>query len=130
MTGRRGFSLVEVMVALGVLAVMYMVVSSLLLSTAAVSDNDAELKTAAADLQAAMEAINGTPFDNIVPTYPNNQALPAFNDLHLDNEVLKISYTDPAATNPLQINLTVTWKGSGGNGGLAKSKRLTGLRVR
>ena len=55
MTARRGFSLVEVMVALGVLAVMYMVVSSLLLSTAAVSDNDAELKMAAADLQAAME---------------------------------------------------------------------------
>ncbi len=130
MTTRRGFTLVEVMVALGVMAVLSMAASGLLFSTSALSNNDAELKAASADLQAVMEAINGTPFDNIVVTYPNGQAVAAYNNLHLNNESLTVSYLNPAATNPLQINLRVSWKGQGGSGGLAKSKTLTGLRVR
>ena len=125
-----GFTLVEVMVALVVLAIMSLAASGMLFSSAAVSNNDTEFKTAMADLQAVMEAINGTPFDNIVTTYPNGQAVAAFDGLHLNDESLTVSYPNPAATNPLQVDFKVTWKGQGGSGGLVKSKSMTGLRVR
>ena len=124
---RRGFTLVELLVAAGVFVVMAMAVGGLLLTTGELSENDEETRIAALDLGTVMETINGLPFDDIVTTYPDGLSVPSFYDLNLRNETLTVSYTDPAASNPLEINLQVTWKSSQGP---QKSRTLHGMRVR
>ena len=123
----RGFSLVELMVAMAVFIVMAMAVGGLLLAVSDTADNDEELRIASMDLQTVMETINGTPFDSIVTTYPDGLMVPAYYDLNLSSEILTVSYADPAATSPLQIVLQVSWTGQKG---VQKTRTLNGLRVR
>ncbi len=124
---RRGFTLVELMVSVGVFVVMAMAVGGLLLTTGELAEMDEESRIAALDLETVMETINGLPFDDIVTTYPDGLMIPAYYDLNLHNEIVTVSYADPGATNPLEINVQATWKGMRG---IEKTRSLTGIRVR
>ena len=124
---RAGFTLVEIMVAFAVFSIIAAAVGGILKSTGDLAEEDEEYRIAHLDMIAMMETINGLPFDNIVATYPDNQAVPAYANLNLTNEILTVGYTDPAATNPLVINLQVTWQGHRKN---QLVQRMSGMRVR
>lgn len=119
--------MVELMVALAVFIVMAMAVGGALLATNQLSEQDEEYRVAMMDLQSVMETINGMAFNDIVTTYPDGHLFTEFYDLNLPSESLSVDYPDPTATNPLQIDLTVTWRG---HDGLQKRATLSGLRVR
>lgn len=119
--------MVELMVALALFVVMAMAVGGSTLATSKVTAQDEEMRTAMMDLQSVLETINGLAFDSIVTTYPDGQTVAAYYDANLENENLTVSYVDPAATNPLEIRLAVTWKG---NDGLVKRATLAGMRAR
>ena len=113
---RAGFSLYELMIAVGLLLVA--VLAALRTQTTSIDlvQTTRDTETATSDLQAAMEQnllrspdqipIAGSPFAAGVP-------IAAYTDLHLRNERMVPTYPNYAGgvvvPDPLQIQLTLTW---------------------
>ena len=129
-----GFTLHELMIAIGVLLVAVLgTFSSHLVSQNLVSTTR-ETDAATTDLQAAMEQILLRSPDQIPivgSPFRANQPIVAFNNLHLRNEQLVPSYPGyaggAAVPDPLQIVLTATWTDFKGR---PRSMRIASLRTR
>jgi len=109
---RAGFTLTEVMVAIGVMLVA--VVGSFASQMASVNlmRTSRETNVAMMDLQAAMDRILLTPHLGIPAAFANGQPIAAFDDLHLPDQSIVVTYPGFAGgttPNVLQISLLMTW---------------------
>ncbi len=110
---RAGFSLIEVATAV----VLFTIIVSGVLASQAASINltytARDTSIATADAQAALEEMLSLPAGAIPGQYPDGAAIPRFDDLHLFQEQVVVSYPDPGA-NPLEIQVVVSWIDFGG----------------
>ena len=129
-----GFSLYELLIAVGVLLVGVLVTLQTQATSLDLVRTTRETDTATSDLQAAMEQILLRPLDQIPvagSAYAAGQPITAFNDLHLRNERLVPTYPNYAGgtsvPDPLQIELTLTWNDFKGR---ARTMRIASTRTR
>ena len=115
-SGAEGFSLYELMLAVGVLLIAVLATLRSQASSMDLVQTTRETDTATSDLQAAMEQIllrspdqipiAGSPFEA-------GQPIAAYEGLHLRNERIVPTYPNYAGgavvPDPLQIQLTLTW---------------------
>jgi prepilin-type N-terminal cleavage/methylation domain-containing protein len=104
----RGFTLVEVVLAIVVLAISALVAFPTMLSFTQLSDAASDENLATHDLMAAVEDLMATPFANLTTTYAHGTAIPKYTGRSLANEQIVVTYPDPAA-DPLEIVLTASW---------------------
>jgi type II secretory pathway pseudopilin PulG len=135
--GRRragGFTLVEVMVAVGVLFLAVVAAFGSQLASFRLMSSSREDKVAMADLAACMEEILVRPVAELpLPggDFAHDTPVAAYENLHLRNQRLVATY--PGYTlggvvpDPLQILLTATWRDGQGH---TKRLELRSLRVR
>jgi prepilin-type N-terminal cleavage/methylation domain-containing protein len=110
---RGGLTLVEVMVALTILAVVGLVAFPTMLSFVDLSDSARQENVGTHDLMSAVEDVISTPFTQVTATYPQGQAIPKYQGLHLQNESVVVTYDDPLA-DPLIVTLSLSYKDSKG----------------
>lgn len=123
--GNAGFTLVELMIAIGVLMIAVLGAFRTQIAAHNLLASASETNTAMADLQAAMEEIMLLPIDAIPVTgaYPPGVAIADFNGLHLAAESIVPSYPGFAGgdvPDPLEVQLTITWNDYAG-----RARRLT-----
>lgn len=106
---QRGFGLVEVMVALSVLALALGYTMRVQGGAMALIESNQDSMTATADLQAAMEQVLLQTRDNIPVNFPEGVPIAAFTNIHLPNQQIIPSYPDGAGADPLEIQLTLTF---------------------
>jgi prepilin-type N-terminal cleavage/methylation domain-containing protein len=125
----RGLSLVEVIVAVAIIAVGVVVLVAQLEASYKITTVNRETNKAMAHLQACLEKVVSTSFADITTTYPNGGNIPLSNvdpgDL-LDGESVTVTYADPAA-DPLEVTVTVHWTAFDGR---MRTRSLTTLRTR
>lgn len=131
---RAGFTMVEVMVAIGVLLVAVVTAFGGQLTSFRLMSSSREDNAAIADLAACMEEVMLEPVAGLpVAGSPYEQDVPiaAFEGLHLRQQRIVATYPGYVAggvvPDPLTIVLTATWRDSRG---LARRLELRSLRVR
>jgi prepilin-type N-terminal cleavage/methylation domain-containing protein len=126
---QRGISLIEVIVSVAIIALGVTALMAQLEASYKITSVNRETNKATAHLQAAMEKVIATPFNNIVNTHPNESVV------YLDNintedlmtgEYITVTYADENA-DPLEITVTVYWTSFDGR---ARSRSLTTMRTR
>jgi len=133
-TGRAGFTMVEVMVAIGVLLVAVVTAFGSQLTSFRLMSSSREDNTAIADLAACMEEVM---LETVVTlpvagsVYAHEASIAAFEGLHLREQRIVATYPGYVAggpvPDPLTIVLTATWRDSRG---LARRLELRSLKVR
>jgi prepilin-type N-terminal cleavage/methylation domain-containing protein len=108
-----GLTLVEVMIALAILSVVSLVAFPTLLSFVDLSDTARSENVGTHDLMSAVEDVISTPFTQVTATYPQGQAIPKYQALHLQNESVVVTYDDPLA-DPLIVTLSLKYNDSKG----------------
>ena len=111
--GNEGFTLIEVMVTITLLAVGAIAIYHSIASYHELSEMASERNIAFFDLETALEDIRSTPFDRIVDEFPDDQPIVKFNDLHLKDEQIVVRYVNPNR-DPLVISAEITWTDSQG----------------
>lgn len=131
---RQGFTLVEMMIAITVLAVAVLSTFITQISSHNLMRTSRETNVAMADAEAAMDRLLLLPFDSIpVPgsAFALGQPVAAFTNLHLENETIVPTYPGYAGVgtipDPLQIVLTVTWNDYAGR---QRIIRLSSMKTR
>jgi prepilin-type N-terminal cleavage/methylation domain-containing protein len=104
----RGLTLAEVMIAMTILGVIALVAFPTMLSFADLSDTARQQNVATHDLMSAVEDVISTPFSQLTTTYQQGQSIPKYQELHLPNETVVVTYDDPTA-DPLVVTLTMTY---------------------
>ncbi len=124
-----GISLIEVTVAVAIIALGVTVLMAQLEASFKITSVNRETNKAMAHLQAGLEKVISTPFNNIAETYPNGSSVCQDNieseDL-MDGEYMIVTYVDENA-DPLEITMTVYWTSFDGR---ARSRSLTTMRTR
>src|SRR5947207_16005536 len=95
-----GFSLLEVTCASVVLALGLFGAAAAQSSGLKLAREARVLSAGAADLAAAVEMVQSTPFDQLTTRFPGGQAIASFHGLHLPGEDVVVSYPSPG-TDPL-----------------------------
>jgi type II secretory pathway pseudopilin PulG len=133
-SGAEGFSLYELMLAIGVLLIAVLATLRSQASSMDLVQTTRETDTATSDLQAAMEQILLRSPDQIPiagSPYAAGQPIAAFTDLHLHDERLVPTYPNYAGgtsvPDPLQIQLTLSWSDYKGR---ARTLRIATTRTR
>lgn len=129
-----GFTLLEVMIAIVVLAIVWGGAMGSQLVAGDMVQTGRETAIASADLQACMERMLLEPVQNL-PTpgsaFEHDQPVPLFEGLHLDGERIVATYPGyvpgGAVPDPLPILLTITWLDFKGR---PRTMQLTSMRVR
>jgi len=131
---RAGFSLYELMIAVGLLLVAVLAAMRTQTSSIDLVQTTRETDTATSDLQGAMEQILLRSPDQIPiagSLYAAGLPIAAYTDLHLHNERMVATYPNYAGgatvPDPLQIQLTLTWKDFKGR---ARAMRIATTRTR
>ncbi len=111
--GDRGFTLLEVMITLVVLACVTM--SSILVIIPISRQNriNREISTANNEARRVIEVIQGAPLSTITAIYPSGVEIPV-NAAYagtLQNGKVVVVYDDPAA-DPLHMRMTLSWDSS------------------
>jgi prepilin-type N-terminal cleavage/methylation domain-containing protein len=116
-----GFSLLELMFALSILAVAIGAAFSGQLSSSTLLKTSAETRIAVHDLRNAAEAILATPTPEDLPLpgspFQAGQPVAAFENLHLRDQRLVVTYPNYASgavPDTLQVLLTMTWTDADG----------------
>ena len=129
-----GLTLLEVLMACVVLAVVALALYLSLASGLAVTRSTGDAATATFECEQAMEEVLTTPFDDLSTTYPQGQAIAAYDNRVLKQERIAVSYNDGGAlgaagsvTSPVEIALTVTWVDTQG---APRAYRLSTARAR
>lgn len=120
---KRGFTFIEVMIAVVLLVMGFLGVYASLHACALLREAANETNVAMFKLQTTMEYLFSVPFDDITTTLPEGTALDIValmdsdtdNDYTLCNEVVTISYEDPAA-DLLKFTITINWTARRGTG--------------
>lgn len=116
MRGRRGFTLIEVMMTMVVFAGAMAAFFSLYISTSRLTESSRNLTQAMNDGRIVMEAMRDTAqtggltgAGGVTGVYPaaNNLAA-AFGLASLQNEAIRATYTN-AAADPLSVTLQISW---------------------
>lgn len=108
-SAESGFTLLETVVAALLLA-LGIVAVALAQSRVLVSSRHArEIMTATTDLASAVELVASTPFAELTTRFPNGAPIAAYNGLHLRDEMITVSYPNPAAE-PLEVWVSITWR--------------------
>jgi prepilin-type N-terminal cleavage/methylation domain-containing protein len=102
---RAGFSLLEVVLTLAVLASVTLGTTILLVPIARESRSSAEVQTANLAARGVLERIQATPFKDITVLYPQGSVHAVAN---LPGGQIAITYDDPAA-DPLMVRADLTW---------------------
>lgn len=131
---RRGFTLIELMIAITVLTVAVLSTFITQISAHNLMRTSRETNTATADVQAAMEQLLLLPM-NTIPiagsAYVPGQPVAAFTGLHLRDETIVPTYPNyaggPTVPDPLQIVLTITWSDFAGR---QRILRLASMKTR
>ena len=113
--GRAGFTLVEMMMAIGALGVVVVGAMAAQFVCRNLSVQSRETNTALSDLEACMEEVlleelstlpvKGSAFEAGLP-------VAAYQGLHLENESIAVTYPNWAGgtvPDPLEVLLTITW---------------------
>ncbi|MFN0242116.1 MAG: prepilin-type N-terminal cleavage/methylation domain-containing protein [Planctomycetota bacterium] len=131
---RQGFTLVEMMIAITVLAVAVLSTFITQISSHNLMRTSRETNVAMADAEAAMDRLLLLPVDEIPVAgslFAAGQPVAAFTNLHLDNETIVPTYPGFAGVgaipDPLQIVLTVTWNDYAGR---QRIIRLSSMKTR
>lgn len=131
---RQGFTLVEMMIAITVLAVAVLSTFITQISSHNLMRTSRETNVAMADAEAAMDRLLLLPVDEIPiagSPFAAGQPVAAFTNLHLDNETIVPTYPGYAGVgaipDPLQIVLTVTWNDYAGR---QRIIRLSSMKTR
>jgi len=111
--GEAGFTVVELLVAIGVLLVAVLASFSSQLTSLNLMGTSRETNVAMTDLRTAMEDVMAVHVTNIPLQFPEGAPMGAYTDANLTNERIVPSYpgltTNPEAADPLNIVLTITW---------------------
>lgn len=91
MRGGRGTTLVEVVIALGVLTFVLVTFLGIVFTANRLSTSSREGAVASYDLQSAVEDTFAIPYDDFKTRYPNNYVFPATVYNHLKNEALRLT---------------------------------------
>lgn len=131
---RAGFTMVEVMVSVGVLLVSVMAAFGSQLTSFRLMTASRESDVAIGDLAACMEELLLLPVDAIpiaTSEYAADQPIARYEGLHLRDQRIVASYPDyvagGAVPDPLQIRLTGTWTDPRGG---ARRLEMRSLKVR
>ena len=122
----RGFTLVEVMISMAVLAVTILGVLMMLMAAEALSEDSKNLTQAVEDARSIMERIRKDVETNadmatFVTNYPESlyedwvtdQQAAATEFVNLDGEAVDVTLGD-AGDDPLDVTVTVSWNARGG----------------
>jgi len=131
---QRGFTLLEVFVAVALLVVGTLGMYASIRASAILKETAGETNAAMFKLQATVEYIMGMPFDEIVKVFPDGTAVAVEtlvdslgeNDRTLQDEQVCVTYRDHAA-DPLFFTVTVTWTSRSGT---PRSEHLSAARAR
>jgi len=104
-----GFTLIELILSIALLAVGAISIYQAVFSYTELSEMAHDRNLAFFDLETALEDIRSTPFDKIVEKYPDEEPIPKFDDLHLRNERITVTYRNPNR-DPLVITATIEWQ--------------------
>lgn len=131
---RDGFTMVEVMVSIGVLLLAVMTAFGSQLTSFRLMTASRESDIAIGDLAACMEELLLLPVDAIpvaASVFAADQPVARYEGLHLRNQRIVASYPDyvvgGAVPDPLQIRLTSTWTDPRGG---ARRLEVRSLKVR
>ncbi len=116
MGGRRGFTLIEVMMSMVIFAGAMAAFFGFYLTTARLNESSRNLTQAMNDARVILEAIRNTAQsggltggNGVTGVYPaGNNMAGAFGLTSLQNENVRATYTNPAA-DPLPVTLQVSW---------------------
>jgi prepilin-type N-terminal cleavage/methylation domain-containing protein len=117
-----GFSLLELMFALSILAVAIGAAFSGQVGSSKLLETSAETRVALQDLRTAMEDVLADPTPEDLPlvgsAYQAGQPVAAYEGLHLRDQRLVATYpnfTGGTVPDSLQVRLTMTWLDANGN---------------
>jgi Tfp pilus assembly protein PilV len=98
--GRRGTSLIEILIAMSVLAVALIAFLSLIISSNSLSSSSREGSIASYELQSAIEDTFAVTYDEFRTRYPNGYVFPAatYNTLRNENITLTRLAQDPGGS--------------------------------
>lgn len=101
----RGFSLLELMITVAILATVTLAAALVVVPVARESRLRREVETASTAARQVLEKIQATSFGNIVSTYPQGyvQSIPGLN-----SGSLQVVYADPTV-DPLEIRVDLSW---------------------
>ena len=135
-----GMSLIEVMFAAAILAVIVMGVFSAIFTSMKTTEYAKELEIAQFDLETVMEDILSEAFESTTTAYPPGLTIVTgtvvnrvggssrrYDGLVLSNERIQVSYSPSATADPLEIRLRVTWTNRDGR---PQSLRLATMKTR
>ena len=113
--GKNGFALLELMIAVAVIAVGLLTMLLANTSSRQMGEGVSERMVALQDAQRVVELMRSTSATgafpaNVTAAYPNRAAVAGFNNL--TNEQVRVSYADTTA-DPLDITVTVGWRTRG-----------------
>jgi Tfp pilus assembly protein PilV len=114
----RGLTLLELMIALGVIGVSLFAIMSMVLSTSTIKDGMRELSTAKESAGAKLEEIKSQPFDTI-PAYVAGTALypvPGLSHPAFGSQGRGQVFIDASNPNLYDITVTISWVRQGGQG--------------
>ena len=100
-----GFSLIEVTIAIVILAVLSFTTALVLVPVSREHRSARETDIANAAVRSVLESVHATPFNELLITYPNGNTIPITN---LTNGQIAVSYTDVNA-DPLIMQLDLSW---------------------
>lgn len=116
--GQRGFTLVELMVAISVLLIGALAAFATQITSGQMIDFSRDVTVAVSDLEMCMEELLVHSADEMPIAYPEGTPVAAFNALHLRNEDIVPSYLNwdvgQPIPDPLEVLLTATWADDAG----------------
>lgn len=113
----RGITLVEVLIAITIVAFAAVAIIQVYISSISLSEINKEEAVAVEHLTNIMEAIKCTPFNSITTDFPDgfpdgpasNEYSALTGDYALAGEQIVVSYVDPAS-DPLEIIASLSWQ--------------------
>lgn len=111
---RKSLTLIELIVVTFIIIMGIVPSLGAFVSSVVISRQAKELNVAIADAGDVLERINAVAFSDVPTVFPNGSLVSAatIGGLSLANESITISYPLGVAVDPLQINITVSWRGS------------------
>ncbi len=109
-TGKRGFTLVELLLALMVTVPALLTLMGLIAYNTRVAETSRGIMAAMQDAHTVIERMRDVSeqgLDQVTTTYPDGEAVAGF--ASLPNEQIIVDYTD-TGVDPLAVTVTVTWR--------------------
>ncbi len=105
-----GFTLIEVLMTIGIFVITTVALIELYLSVTALNESNRNMTRAMADVKAVLEGIRNTSTGGLAAVTGTNWTTWATNNglTTLPNEAMTVAYVNPAA-DPLDVTVTINW---------------------